>query len=204
MAMSQKRNIASLTIAAGALIVLINCSLFSPAVVKTGDRTTAIQDSPATSSLIAVDAGPFALLTSNVVQSTLGLSHQGQTRLDATADYTGLLIDARDLPNIMRSPAPTINGPAPDYALLYPDRSHVPTPDEVQDESIVRYYHTLDDAEKGVGGSNPLIVRATAVLGNAHDSLEISSVDAGQLLDLDKKIHFTRTWKVGFLIPSNQ
>ncbi|MBV9848171.1 MAG: hypothetical protein JO250_00645, partial [Armatimonadetes bacterium] len=60
--------------------------------------------------------------------------------------YTGILIDARDLPAIQRSPAPIILGPGPTPLLLYPDRKHVPTPDEVQEESIVRYYRSVDAA----------------------------------------------------------
>ena len=65
--------------------------------------------------------------------------------------YTGVLIDARSLPRISRSPAPAIYGALPDQSLLYPDRSHVPTPDEVQEESVVRYYHAESEAESGIG-----------------------------------------------------
>jgi hypothetical protein len=122
----------------------------------------------------------------------------------AADEYTGILIDARQLPGILRSPAPAIYGPGPDSPLLYPDRSHVPTPDEVQDESIVRYYHTPNEAEAGVAGSHPLILPATAVLGYAKDALQLSAEDMVRLQDLEKKLHFTQTWKVGFLIPAGQ
>ncbi len=118
--------------------------------------------------------------------------------------YTGLLIDARGLPRISRSPAPAIYGPLPDQDLLYPDRSHVPTPDEVQEESIVRYYHAEADADAGVGGMRPLILTALAVLGPAEDAVRLSAEDAARFQVLDKRLHFTRTWKVGFLIPGNQ
>ena len=118
--------------------------------------------------------------------------------------YTGLLIDARGLPRISRSPAPAIYGPLPDQDLLYPDRSHVPTPDEVQEESIVRYYHAEADADAGVGGTRPLILTALAVLGPAEDAVQLSAIDAARFQALDKRLHFTRTWKVGFLIPGNQ
>ena len=87
--------------------------------------------------------------------------------------YTGILIDARSLPRISRSPAPAIYGALPDQALLYPDRSHVPTPDEVQEESIVRYYHAEADAESGIGGAHPLILTAQAVLGPAEDAVQL-------------------------------
>ncbi len=118
--------------------------------------------------------------------------------------YTGILIDARSLPRISRSPAPAVYGPAPDQNLLYPDRSHVPTPDEVQEESIVRYYHAEGDAESGIGGAHPLILTAQAVLGPAEDAVQLSAEDAARFQALDKRLRFTRTWKVGFLIPANQ
>ncbi len=116
--------------------------------------------------------------------------------------YTGILIDARNLPRISRSPAPAIYGPLPDQNLLYPDRSHVPTPDEVQEESIVRYYWTVDAADSGIAGSNPLILTAQAVLGPAEDAVQLTAVDAARFQTLDKRLHFTQTWKVGFLIPA--
>ncbi len=118
--------------------------------------------------------------------------------------YTGLLIDARRLPRISRSPAPAIYGPLPDQSLLYPDRSHVPTPDEVQEESVVRYYHAAGEAESGIGGAHPLILTAQAVLGPAEDAVQLTAEDAARFQVLDKRLHFTRTWKVGFLIPANQ
>ena len=117
--------------------------------------------------------------------------------------YTGILIDCRSLPNISRSPAPAIYATAPDASLLYPDRSHVPTPDEVQEESIVRYYWTVDAASSGVGGTNPLILAGQAVLGPAQDAVQLSPEDAARFQLLDKRLHFTRTWKVGFLMPAD-
>ncbi|MBV9851991.1 MAG: hypothetical protein JO250_20185, partial [Armatimonadetes bacterium] len=117
--------------------------------------------------------------------------------------YTGILIDARDLPAIQRSPAPTVLGPGPAPLLLYPDRKHVPTPDEVQEESIVRYYHSLDAARDGVAGPRPLILRAVAVVGS-DDGLQLTDEDAALFQALDKRLHFTRTWKVGFLIPADR
>jgi len=118
--------------------------------------------------------------------------------------YTGILIDARQLPDITRSMNPAVYGPPPSSDLVYPDRSHVPTPDEVQDESTVRYYRTLADAENGVAGSNPLIVQAVSVVGPAKDSLTVSAADEIQIQNLDKQLHFTQTWKVGFLIPTDK
>lgn len=124
--------------------------------------------------------------------------------VDAELDhYTGILIDARDLHAIQRSPAPTIIGPGPSPLLLYPDRTHVPTPDEVQEESIVRYYRTVDAATDGVAGPHPLILHAVAVVGS-DDGLQLTAEDAALFQALDQRLHFTRTWKVGFLIPQDR
>ena len=116
--------------------------------------------------------------------------------------YTGIVLDVSGFANIQRSPAPAIYGPQSE--LVYPDRSHVPTPDQVQDESIVRYYRTMDAAKAGVGGDHPLIIVPTAVVGPAKDSVVLSAADEDTFRALDKKIHFTDTWKVGFLVPANQ
>ena len=118
--------------------------------------------------------------------------------------YTGILIDGRSLPRLSRSPAPAIYGPAPDQLLVYPDRSHVPTPDEVQDESIVRYYHTEADADSSIAGSHPLILTARAVIGPAEDAVQLTAEDVARFQALDKRLHFTRNWKVGFLLVANQ
>ena len=116
--------------------------------------------------------------------------------------YTGIVLDVSGFANIQRSPAPAIYGPQSE--LVYPDRSHVPTPDQVQDESIVRYYRTMDAAKSGVGGDHPLVIVPTAVVGPAKDSVVLSAADEETFRALDKKIHFTDTWKVGFLVPADQ
>ena len=160
--------------------------------------------------LAAVKASPVMVAAAKADAPTVSLPAPAPLPVAAEAaapagdEYTGILIDARDLAGILRSPAPAIYGAGPDVPLLYPDRSHVPTPDEVQDESVVRYYHSENEAEAGVAGSHPLVLKATAVLGYAKDALQLSPADAARLLDLEKKLHFTQTWKVGFLIPAGQ
>ncbi len=118
--------------------------------------------------------------------------------------YTGILIDARQLPDITRSMNPGIYGPAPTSDLVYPDRSHVPTPDQCQDESTARYYRSLADAQSGVGGSNPMIIEAVAVVGPAKDSVTVTADDEARMRDLDKQLHYTQTWKFGILVPSDK
>jgi hypothetical protein len=116
--------------------------------------------------------------------------------------YTGILIDVRDFRNISRSPSPAIYGP--DMSLMYPDRAHVPTPDEVQDESIVRYYRSEDAADAGVGGSHPLILPAEEVVGPAEDSVMLSADNATLFNKLNDRLHFMSNWKVGFLVPADR
>jgi hypothetical protein len=116
--------------------------------------------------------------------------------------YTGIIIDVRGFHDIQRSPAPAIY--APDMTLLYPDRSHVPTPDEVQDESVVRYYRSEDAAIAGVGGAHPLILEAVSLVGPAEDGVMLSSDDAALFKALDQRLQYTRNWKVGFLIPTDR
>lgn len=118
------------------------------------------------------------------------------------SSYTGIIIDVRDFPNIQRSPSPAIYGA--DMSLLYPDRSHVPNPDEVQDESIVRYYRSEDAAEAGVGGSHPLILTAQSIVGPAEDGVMLSADDAALFKALDQRLGYSHNWKVGFLIPADR
>lgn len=118
------------------------------------------------------------------------------------SSYTGILIDCRGLDGITRSPSPALYGP--DMSLLYPDRSHVPTPDEVQDESIVRYYRTMDAATAGVGGSHPLVLEGIEVEGPAHDGVMLTAADAALFKALDARLGYMHTWKVGYLIPADR
>jgi len=151
-----------------------------------------------------VEVAPLPFPSAPTAGSLIPPSPDPQYVLAHLDSYTGILIDARHLPNILRSPSPAIYGPEPGESLLYPNRSDVPTPDEVQDESIVRYYHTVADATNGVDGAHPLILPAQTVLGPAKDSLQLSADDMTLFNALERKLHFTHTWKVGFLIPGNE
>ena len=118
--------------------------------------------------------------------------------------YTGVVIDARHYTEINRSPAPVIYGPTPVNQAVYPDPHCVPTADQVQDQSVVRYYQTEADAETRLVGDHPLILKAEDLVGPGHDSVRLSAEDAEQLKTLDKTLHFTRTWKVAFLVPEGR
>jgi len=80
----------------------------------------------------------------------------------------------------------------------------VPTPDQVQDESVVRYYRTPAEARAGVCGSNPLLLPAQVVLTPAQDSVGLSSSDMALFNALEQRLHFAQTWKVGFLVPGDK
>ncbi|MGO8670207.1 MAG: hypothetical protein ACLQVD_02400 [Capsulimonadaceae bacterium] len=116
--------------------------------------------------------------------------------------FTGILIDVTGFPDIQRSPSPAVY--ATGMFLLYPDRTHVPTPDQIQDESIVRYYRTLDAAQAGVGGTHPLVLHAVDVVGPARDGVLLSSTDALLFEALNVSLKFSQTWSVGFLVPADR
>lgn len=116
--------------------------------------------------------------------------------------FTGIVIDVRGFERIQRSPNPSLYDS--DMNLLYPDRSHVPSPDEVQDESTVRYYRSLDEASSGVGGSHPLVLHAESVVGPAEDGVMLTAEDSALFKALDKRLHYTNNWKVAFLIPGDR
>jgi len=59
-------------------------------------------------------------------------------------------------------------------------------------------------AARGRSGGPVPGVEAEAVVGPAHDSVRLSATDTEQLKTLDKTVHFTRTWKVAFLIPEGR
>jgi len=44
---------------------------------------------------------------------------------------------------------------------------------------------------------------AQAVLGPAQDAVQLTPVDEARFRALGKRLHFTRTWKVGFLMPAD-
>jgi hypothetical protein len=62
----------------------------------------------------------------------------------------------------------------------------------------------MTDAKAGVGGSNPLVLVPVSIVGPAKDSVVLSAADTATFKALDQRLHYSDTWKVGFLIPSNQ
>jgi hypothetical protein len=54
------------------------------------------------------------------------------------------------------------------------------------------------------GDWNGAIRTAQAVIGPAEDAVRLTAVDVARFQALDKRLHFTRNWKVGFLLVPNQ
>lgn len=190
-----------------------------PHSVVVADRVRIVSgtsDAPPTPGPFAAPSGPIVVWPSSVPVArsqkeipakaapavTVPPSPDPQKVLAQLDTYTGVLVDARHLADIARSPAPAVYGPG--NTLLYPDRAHVPTPDQVQEASVVRYYRTEAEARKGVAGPNPLILPAQAVLGAARDGLLLGANDMTLFLALEKTLQFRQSWKVGFLVPGNQ
>ena len=114
--------------------------------------------------------------------------------------YTGVVIDARGL-DVLRSPAPAVYGAGPEQTLLYPDRLHVPDADAVQDEVRRPLLPHAGSRPERHCRAESVDSQGAVRGGPAHDGLTVSDEDAVQLAALDSQLHFTRTWKVGFLVP---
>ncbi|HZO87405.1 MAG TPA: hypothetical protein VFB38_03635 [Chthonomonadaceae bacterium] len=110
-------------------------------------------------------------------------------------NYTGLVIDARDLP-LQRTMGPRIldeNGRA-----VYPDPTHVPDFDFLQDRGMASYDEDLGSARRA--GSHPLIVRALDVAGPGHDDVVISNEAAQRIRETNRQCGFLRRWAVCILV----
>jgi hypothetical protein len=152
-------------------------------------------------------ARPQAVSTGDITAPAAQLARQTETIAAAAVSpegYTGVLIDTRHLAGFQRSPAPVVYGPNPDSPTVYPDVKHVPTPDEVQDQSVIRYYRDEESARQGFVGAKPLIIKAVEAVGPGKDCVRVSAEDMALLKELDQHIRFTRTWKVGVLLPSGK
>ena len=51
---------------------------------------------------------------------------------------------------------------------------------------------------------NPITIRAVAVVTPAQDSVTITAEDMARLREVDKRIPFTRSWKVAMLMPPSR
>ena len=112
--------------------------------------------------------------------------------------YTGLVIDARDLP-LERTMSPRLLDE--DGNVLYPDQNHIPSMDYLQD-------HGMADYESGTGavgraGSHPLVVRALDITGAGHDDLIISNTSAARIRAAERRSGFLSHWAVSILVAAS-
>lgn len=126
--------------------------------------------------------------------------------LDSSRPCTGVLVDARHLAGVQRCQSPVLIALTDTAARddLYPDPQCLPSLSNLQENGIVRFYHTVADARAGFVGDNPLFVRATATDGPFHGNLLVSKGDGAKLRELETRIHFTKTWHVGYLLPGDK
>jgi len=187
------------SLVAAAVMAMLCCPLFST--LARGHEPAAVGRHRHIAIMVKIPDGNARSIAINATESTARLDSAG-TAPQSLDGYTGILIDVSGYPNVQRTPAPAIYGPTSD--LVYPNRAHVPTPDQVQDESIVRYYRSMDLAKSGVCGSNPLVLVPVSIVGPGKDCVVLSAADEEAFKALDKRLHYMDTWKVGFLMPSNQ
>ncbi len=110
--------------------------------------------------------------------------------------YTGLLVEARDLP-VLRSMSARIVDT--DGNQIYPDVRHVPDIDWVEDHGMADYYHA--DAERTRTGAHPMIVSAIDI---SNDAIVVSVETGRHILEAERHDGFLRLWHVGILLDQGR
>ena len=110
--------------------------------------------------------------------------------------YTGLLVEARDLP-VLRSMSARIVDT--DGNQIYPDVRHVPDIDWVEDHGMADYYHA--DAERTRIGAHPMVVSAIDI---ANDAIVVSVETGRHILEAERHDGFLRLWHVGILLDQGR
>ncbi|HLH79483.1 MAG TPA: CsgG/HfaB family protein [Chthonomonas sp.] len=114
----------------------------------------------------------------------------------ASPEFTGLLVDARNMP-VQRNMSLRILDE--DGRLVYPPPEHMPDPDFVDVEGTASYAHT--QAETRRAGAHPMRVDALRVQG---DDIIISRTDADRILAEDRRDHFLWNWNVCILVDADR
>ena len=114
----------------------------------------------------------------------------------AQSVYTGLLIEARDLPVLRSMSARIIDV---EGQAVYPDPQYIPDVDYLQDHGMADYYHSGTDAPRA--GNHPLIVRALNVVG---DDIIVSMETASRIREAGRHDGFLRQWRVGILLDEGR
>lgn len=109
--------------------------------------------------------------------------------------YTGLLVDAREL-RIERDMGPRILDE--DGQVVYPDASHMPDFDTLQDRGMADYYTGASEAKRV--GEHPFEVRALSISGAASTDVVVSNETAAFIREANKRGKFLQRWRVGILV----
>ena len=126
--------------------------------------------------------------------AAISASEPASSKFD-TESYTGLIIDADDLP-VQRAMGPRILDE--DGRILYPDPKHVPDVGYLEDHGMVAYVTDERDAPRC--GKHPLISRAIKVSGPAHEDLVVSKETAEQIRQADQRDGFLGSWAVSIRV----
>jgi hypothetical protein len=148
--------------------------------------------------------GVTLLHQDGVKSTTLVPSHLIRTSADLTTPsalpppeplYTGLIVDARAL-NLQRAMGPRILDTT--GQVLYPDASHVPEIDFLQEHGMASYVTEAGQARRS--GPHPLILPALAVAGPGRDDLVVSREAAARILAANRRGRFLERWAVSILV----
>lgn len=131
-----------------------------------------------------------------IVAATVPSSALRASAETASPQYTGLLVDARNMP-VQRDMSLRILDE--DGRLVYPPPEHMPDPDFVDVEGTASYAHT--SAETRRAGVHPMRVVALRVQG---DDIIISRTDADRILAEDRRDHFLWNWNVCILVDADR
>ena len=110
--------------------------------------------------------------------------------------YTGLLVEARDLPAERTMNARILDR---DGQLVYPDPGHVPDIDYIEDHGMADFYHEPRDMKRV--GEHPLVVRAVGVSG---DDIIVNAETARRIRNANRRDGFLTRWRVGILLDEGR
>ncbi len=127
---------------------------------------------------------------------TVQLVAQREPILPEPAAYTGLIVDAHDMPVDRSMSARVLDE---DGRVIYPDLAHEPDPDFVDDQGTAAYNHAAQDVARA--GRNPLIVQAVRTSG---DDLIVSRDTADRILEANRHNHFLWSWRVSILVDEGR
>jgi hypothetical protein len=86
-----------------------------------------------------------------------------------------------------------------DGTRIYPDPTHLPTIDFLEDRGLVSY--VSDIASSSRVGDRPLEITAVRADGSGKHTVVVSDADRDTILAAEREGHFLANWNVTFLMP---